>query len=70
MNKTLDSYNDVLMPKDIQEILHVGRNTVYSYLANGTIKSIRIGGKYRIPKVYLMDFLFPDIPSTDKGGDQ
>lgn len=70
MNKKLESYSDVLMPKDIQEILHIGRNTVYSYLANGTIKSIRIGGKYRIPKVYLLNFLFSDNPSTDKGGEQ
>lgn len=70
MNEKLESYGDVLMPKDIQEILHIGRNSVYSYLANGTIKSIRIGGKYRIPKAYLIDFLFSDMSSTGKGGDQ
>ncbi len=43
----LKDYKDVLLPEDVQNILHTGRNTVYEYLANGTIKSIRVGGKYR-----------------------
>ncbi|MER2027347.1 MAG: helix-turn-helix domain-containing protein [Lachnospiraceae bacterium] len=43
----------------MQKILHVGRNTVYRYLAEGTIKSIRIGNQYRVPKLYLIDFIYP-----------
>ncbi len=57
---TLDNYEDILLPEDLQEILHIGRNAVYTYLANGYIKSIRIGRKYRIPKKYLIDFLYPE----------
>lgn len=57
----LKDYKDVLLPEDVQNILHTGRNTVYEYLANGTIKSIRVGGKYRIPKLYLLEFIYPDI---------
>ena len=56
---TLSEYDDVLRPEDIQKILRVGRNTVYRYLADGEIKSIRIGTQYRIPKQYLIDFLYP-----------
>ena len=59
--KLLTEYNDILLPKDVQEILHTGRNTVYSYLSNGTIKSKRVGGKYIIPKLYLLEFIYPDI---------
>ena len=44
----------------IQKILHIGRNAVYTSLANGTIRSIRIGKKYRIPKLYLLEFLYPE----------
>ena len=55
----LEEYREVLEPKDLQDILHVGRNTVYQYLKNGSIRSIRIGGKYRIPKEYLRDFIYP-----------
>ncbi len=57
----LTEYNDILLPEDVQKILQTGRNTVYSYLANGTIRSIKIGGKYRIPKLYLLEFIYPEI---------
>ena len=57
----LSGYNDVLLPEDVQKILQTGRNTVYTYLAERKIKSIRIGGKYRIPKLDLMEFMYPDM---------
>ena len=61
MNKIhLEDYDDVLLPKDLQKILHIGRSTVYKLLANGTIKSIRIGSTYRIPKAYLENYLYKD----------
>jgi len=63
----LSEYGDVLVPEDIQEILHIGRNSVYRFLADGTIKSIRIGTKYRIPKKYLIDFMYPE--TRDAKGD-
>lgn len=56
----LNNYNDILQPEDIQEILKVGRNTVYHYLSTGEIKSHKIAGKYRIPKLYLLEFIYPD----------
>ena len=54
-------YNDILKPEDVKKILQIGRNTVYDYLKNGTIKSIMIAGKYRIPKLYLLEFMYPDL---------
>ena len=56
----LEEYEDVLRPEDIQKILHVGRNTVYKVLAEGELKSIRIGNQYRIPKQYVIEFLYPE----------
>lgn len=64
----LSSYDDVLLPEDVQKILHVGRNTVYKYLAAGSIRSIRIGGKYRIPKMYLAAFMYPNVKFNEKEG--
>lgn len=58
-------YNDILLPEEVQKILHIGRNTVYSYLADGTIRSIKVGGKYRIPKLYLAEFIYPDVKFTE-----
>lgn len=63
---TLNDYDDVLLPEDLQQILHTGRNTVYEYLSTGQIRSIKVGGKYRIPKIYLIEFLYPGIYDGEK----
>ncbi|MBQ6320482.1 MAG: helix-turn-helix domain-containing protein [Lachnospiraceae bacterium] len=60
VNEPLKEYEDVLYPKDLQKILRVGRNTVYRMLLNKEIKSIVIAGKYKIPKIYLLEYLYPD----------
>ena len=62
----LKDYPDILLPDDVQKILQTGRNTVYLYLANGTIRSLKIGGKYRIPKLYLMEFIYPGMKITQE----
>lgn len=64
----LSDYNDVLLPEDIQKILRIGKNTVYSYLSEGRIRSIKIGGKYRIPKLYLLEFIYPDVDFNKEVG--
>lgn len=70
-NEILADYEDVLRPEDVQTILHVGRNTVYRVLAEGKIKSIRIGNQYRIPKMYLIDYIYPACyADTRKGSAQ
>ncbi|MBQ6753258.1 MAG: helix-turn-helix domain-containing protein [Clostridia bacterium] len=52
-----ESYKDVLTVDDVCRALSLGKNTVYSLLKNGTIKSIKVGKKYLIPKLYLIDFV-------------
>ena len=59
-NTILEDYNDVLIPQDLMEILHIGRNSVYKLLEEGQIKSIKVGCSYRIPKINLIKYLFPD----------
>ncbi|MBR6402250.1 MAG: helix-turn-helix domain-containing protein [Eubacterium sp.] len=66
--KMLSEYKDILLPEDVQKILHIGRNTVYKYLAEGKIRSIKIGKKYRIPKNYLLEFIYPDMKYTEEVG--
>lgn len=56
----LPEYDEMLLPADVQKILRTGRNTVYKYLANGTIKSRTVAGKYRIPKRSLWEFIYPN----------
>lgn len=52
-----DSFNDVLTVDDLCKALSLGKNSVYSLLKSGAIKSIRIGKKYLVPKLYLIDFI-------------
>lgn len=60
VQKLQENYGDVLKPKDVQEILHIGRAAVLGCLADGSLKSIKVGTKYIIPKAYLVEFMYPD----------
>ena len=53
----LDNYSDVLTPVDLMSILHTGRTLTYKMLRSGSIKSVRAGRRYLIPKKYLEAFL-------------
>ncbi len=53
----LSKYSDVLNPSDLIEILDIGKNTVYRLLKDNIIHSVKIGKKYKIPKVFLIEYL-------------
>ena len=55
--KTLSDYPDVISPEEIKEILRISISGVYHLLQEGTIKSIRVGKRYIIPKRSIIDFL-------------
>lgn len=55
--KTLSEYPDVISPEEIKEILRISICGVYKLLREGTIKSIRVGKRYIIPKQSIIDFL-------------
>ena len=50
-------YPDLLSTDQLQEILNIGKNTVYNLLKKGSIKSIKVGRNYKIPKPYIFDFI-------------
>ena len=52
-----DNFNDVLTVEEVCAALSAGRNSVYKLLKDGVIKSIKIGKKYLIPKICLIDFI-------------
>jgi excisionase family DNA binding protein len=53
----LRGYPDLMMASDIQKILQIGRTKAYDLLRNEKIRSLRIGAEYRIPKVFLLEYL-------------
>lgn len=53
-----ENFSDLLTVEDLQVALGVGRNVAYDLIHNGNIKSLKIGRSIRIPKQYLMDFVY------------
>ncbi len=51
------NYKDVLTVKETCTALKIGKNSLYKLLKIGTIKYIKVGRKYLIPKVYLIDYI-------------
>ncbi len=60
-NNILSDYPDVLLPEDLMDILEIGRNTAYKILKDGTIKSIKVGRNYKIPKLFIIEYLFNNV---------
>lgn len=50
-------YPDVVSIAELQSMLRIGRNTAYDLLKSGAISSIRVGKRYIIPKISVIDFL-------------
>lgn len=52
-----ENYKDVLTVQETCAALHIGKNSLYRLLKMGAIRSIKVGRKYLIPKIYLLDFI-------------
>ena len=65
-SEILKEYPDILTPDDVKKILNIGRNKVYELLADKTIPSLRFGAKYRIPKLSLLELIYPNMTSNDE----
>ena len=65
MEKTKELYS--VMFKDYPDVVNAEQlcdmlgglsiKTVYRLLKNGTIKSLFVGNRYRIPKIYVLEYL-------------
>ena len=53
----LKGYPDLLYIEDMCAILQISTKTGYCLLLEGKIDFIRIGRKYRIPKIHLLAYL-------------
>jgi len=58
MDDYLKDCPDVLDTDQLCKLLNVCKDKVYDLLRAGEIKSLRIGTKYIIPKLYVNEFLF------------
>lgn len=50
-------YDEILSIEDVMEILHIGKNSVYSLLKRNEIRNIRVGKRYIVPKQSVINFI-------------
>ena len=55
--KNIDDYGLLLSVSDVQEALGIGRNSTYTLLRSGKLKSIRVGRLIKIPRAALEEYL-------------
>lgn len=53
----LNNCRDVLSIKDLVDLLSIGKNTAYKLVNSGKIRSKIIGGKHKILKEWVIEFL-------------
>lgn len=56
-NNLFKNFDDVVTVDDVCQMLHIGRSMAYKLLGDGTIKTIKIGKRFIIPKQSIIDFL-------------
>ena len=54
----------VLSVEDIADTLAIGRNKAYGLVNSGTIKALKIGQHYRIPREEIIDFIKKGVQSA------
>ena len=50
-------YDEIFSIEDVMEILHIGKNSVYSLLKSNEIRNIRVGKRYIVPKQSVINFI-------------
>ncbi|HWR23182.1 MAG TPA: helix-turn-helix domain-containing protein [Feifaniaceae bacterium] len=50
-------YPDVVNVRTLQKMLGISRHHAYRLITSGWIKARKVGKSYKIPKVYVINFL-------------
>ena len=56
-NSVSKETNTLLTVSELARELRIGRNTAYTFVRSGQIRSIKIGRTIRVPRTALEDFL-------------
>ena len=52
-----DKYHDVMTVEEVCDALRIGYNSAYKLLNNGSIKALRNGRSWLIPKACLIEYV-------------
>ena len=48
--------SEYLTPKEVMDLLYIGKNTLYGLLGSGELKGFRVGMQWRITKGALQEY--------------
>ena len=49
-------YSDIVIVRQLREMLGIGRQLAYDLIADGEVRSIKIGNSFKILKVSVINF--------------
>ena len=58
-------FPDLMTMADVQDALHISKNTAYKLIREGKIKHMKIGRAIKVPKQFLMDYIFESCYNND-----
>ena len=53
----LNNTKDILTLKELQKLLHIGKNTALRLVQSGEIEAFRVGNQWRITKDSILKFV-------------
>lgn len=53
----LESFDEIMTPDEVCEVLRIGKNALYELLATGQLKAYRNGRVWRIPKKAVVEYI-------------
>lgn len=58
-------YKDLVDIKDLKEMLGIGITLAYRLVRDNSIKALKIGREYKIPKANVISYLISENKTTD-----
>lgn len=52
-----NDFPDIVSVLQLQQMLSISRQLAYELIGNGSIKAVKVGNSYRIPKVSVISYM-------------
>ena len=53
----LNNTKDILTLKELQELLHIGKNTALKLVQSGEIEGFRVGNRWRVKRICVEKYI-------------
>lgn len=57
----LNSTKDILTLKELQELLHIGKNTALRLVQSGEIEAFRVGNQWRVLRNSIAKYIYHSL---------